>query len=853
MSDIMKFRDANLLLEERVTDLMGRLTLEEKAGLLVMQNAPVERLSIGGYHWWNEALHGIARCGVATVFPQAIGLAAAWSPALLQRAADIASTECRIKNNEELASHDGHSRCSYGTTIWSPNINIFRDPRWGRGQETYGEDPMLTGTLGASFVKGLQGDHPQYLKTVATLKHFAVHSGPEPLRHHFDATVSEKDLRDTYLPAFEEGIREGGAQSVMSAYNGVNGSPCVVSHRLLTVILRDEWGFDGAVVGDVDNVNDLYREGGHKWAGTGAAAVAGAIKAGNDLRSGWMAGDAEQAVQQGLLSEDEVDEALRRLLTLRFKLGHFDPREALPWSGISSAVIESDAHKQAAYHAAKQSLVLLKNDGLLPLEAKGLQRVAVLGPTADDLDVLTGNYSGEPYEPVTILQGLKEKLVPAGVEVLSEVDLPFAEGHSSKGSPMPSGVFFIDKAGRKRGLTCRMYNAPEPEGQPVIEQEDTSPGLEWNAALPRPPQLTEAKACVVWSGYIRLEHAGKYTFYTNLHGRSRLEIEGVGQEDAYAQMGIRPRSAELTVEQPGLFPVTITFRQVAEQGFFGLAWDPADGGAAVERAFERAMVAARQADMVILTLGLSHQLEGEEMSSSVEGFHRGDRTTVALPAPQKRLMTQVVALGKPTVLLLSSGCALAFDPDPVNAVLQTWYYGAQGGRAVADALFGAFSPAGRLPVTFYRSDADLPDFEDYAMKGRTYRYFNGNPLYAFGHGLTYTTFEYTDLLLQREAAGIRVRVVVSNRGGCTSDEVVQVYASRPDRQAGEPRRWLVGYQRVHAIEPGTTRTVEIVVPERWLALWDDEQNARVVRPGVITLAAGPSSDNLSLSNTVDWE
>lgn len=847
------FRDPSRPVAERVQTLLGQLTLVEKASQLVMENRAIERLGIGAYHWWNEALHGFARAGEATVFPQAIGLAAAWSPELLQAVAEVAATEGRAKNNEELAANNGSSRMSRGLTIWSPNINIFRDPRWGRGQETYGEDPCLTASLGVAFVRGLQGDDPQYLKSVATLKHFAVHSGPEELRHHFDARVSEKDLRDTYLPAFAEGVRVGGATSVMSAYSGVNGCPCVASHRLLTEILRDEWGFDGAVVGDVDNVHDLYQDKGHRRAATSAEAVAMAIRAGNELRSAWSAEEAVsvvEAVTQGLLPEADVDRALTRLLTLRFRLGQFDPPGNHPWHRLTTDIIRSKAHGELAYRASQQSLVLLKNDGVLPLDVTRLKTVAIIGPTADDREVLVANYAGDPHEPVTILQGLRHKLAAQGIAVLSETDLPIVTGQPHAGKPIPPGVFFADAAATVRGLTCRLYNSPNPVGIPVGERLESAPALEWNAALPRPAELTAAETCVVWSGFIKLQQAGQYTFYPRLRGRVSIQIGNAPEMKSFYKLRILEK--ECTVQLPGdlLLPITITWQQVSNEAFFALTWDPADGGVGLEQAYARARAAAAQADVVVLTLGLSHKFEGEEMENSPEGFHRGDRTTLALPAPQLRLLDEIAAIGKPVVVLLSTGSAVVFDPGKANAILQTWYYGQQGGHAIADALLGRFSPAGRLPLTFYRSDADLPAFDDYAMKGRTYRYFEGQPLFAFGHGLTYTTFAYSGLSVRRAGDGLVATLRVTNTGKVTSDEVVQLYASRTQRGAGDPIQWLVGFQRLYDLAPGETRIVEMAVPERWLALWSDEQNKRVVAPGEVTVSAGPASDDLPLSSTI---
>jgi len=856
----MKFRDPDLPLAERVDDLIGRLSIKEKASQLVMKNAAIERLGIRGfYHWWNEALHGYARAGVATVFPQAIGLAATWSPEMLRKVGDVASTEGRAKYNEELASNDGNSRSCRGITIWSPNINIFRDPRWGRGQETYGEDPFLTASLADGFVRGLQGDHPRYLKTVATLKHFAVHSGPEPLRHEFDAKVSDKDLRDTYLPAFEEGIRYSGAKSVMSAYNGFNGTPCVSSRSLLTEILRDEWGFDGAVVGDVDNVVDLYSDTGHRTARDGAEAVALALRAGNDLRSAWdveQAQHALDALERGLITEEDIDLALTRLMTLRFRLGQFDPPENVPWSSLTTKVVESDEHVRLAYEASRQSLVLLKNDGALPLKTDGLRKVALIGPAGDDMDVLIGNYAGDPFEPVTILRGLKDKLEPLGVEILHEPDIPFAAGYSTKGVPVPGSVFFTDAEATQRGLTCGLFNNGKPEGEPVIERVDSEPSIEWTPAQPAPGEVTAERASAVYSGFLKPPASGEYTFHARMQGVVILEIDGKEVLRGRSGGDVGHASGRIELEADRVVPVRITWRQLKETAFLRFEWNPADGGRAIEQAYERAGAAARGADVVILTLGLSHKLEGEEMKLDAEGFSRGDRTSIALPAPQQELIDRVAGLGKKTILLLSTGSAVAFDPEQVNAALQTWYYGAQGGRAVADALFGEFSPAGRLPVTFYKSDSDLPDFEDYSMKGRTYRYFDGKPLFAFGHGLTYTEFGYTSLEVSKSTvegeskAGLVASVEIENSRERASDEVVQIYAAREDRREGDPIRWLVGYKRVPDMKPGEKRTVSIDIPLRRLALWDDDQEKRVVDPGEIIFSAGPSSDDLRLHRPV---
>lgn len=845
----MKFRDKSLPVSDRVQDLIDQLTVEEKVSQLIMKNAPIERLGIGMYHWWSEGLHGYARSGLATVFPQATGLAATWSPAVLRAVGDVTATEARAKYNEELATNNGNSRKDHGITIWSPNINIFRDPRWGRGQETYGEDPFLTAALSDGFVRGLQGDHEKYLKTVATLKHFAVHSGPEPLRHEFDARTSQKDLHDTYLPAFEEGIRHSGACSVMSAYNGFNGEPCVSSHWLLTELLREEWGFDGAVVGDVDNIVDLYKENGHHTAKDGVDAVAQALKAGNDLRSGWEAEHAFEALQQGLIAEADIDRALTRLMTLRFKLGQFDPPEAVPWSTCTSKVITSDAHVRKAYEASRQSLVLLKNDGVLPLSAETVKKVALIGPAGDDIDVLIGNYAGKPYKPVTIYQGLQEKLAAAGAQLLHEPDIDFASGFGASGEPIPTGVFFSDPEASSRGLTCRMYNNDACEGEAASKEIVSEPALEWNPAQPPPGEITADRASVEYTGFMRVQKSGRYSFVTHAQGRAEIKVDGKRVAVVRSVDGVDYSTDPVEIEAGQTIPIHICFKQLSDTAYLKLEWQPVDGGKRVEAAYQRAMDIAKQADVVVLSLGLSHRLEGEEMKTRAEGFHRGDRTSIALPAPQQELVNRIATLNKTTVMLLSSGGAVAFNPDQVNAAMQTWYYGAQGGRAIADALFGEFSPAGRLPVTFYASEDDLPEFDDYAMQGRTYRYFEGKPLYAFGHGLTYTTFDYSDLKVEKNDDGLVASLKVENAGSFRSDEVVQIYASRKDRRANDPIQWLVGFQRLFDLDPGATVEVEIAIPERWLALWNGDARKRVVEPGELTIAAGPASDSLMLSHT----
>jgi beta-glucosidase len=690
------FQDPDRPLQERVEDLVSRLTLEEKVSQMVHGAAAIERLGIPEYNWWNECLHGVGRAGIATVFPQAIGLAATWDPDLMFRVATAISDEARAKHHEAL--RHGIRDIYTGLTFWSPNINIFRDPRWGRGQETYGEDPYLTARMGVAFVKGLQGDDPRYLKVVATPKHYAVHSGPEAERHHFDARVSERDLRETYLPAFRACVVEGKAASVMGAYNRTNGEPCCASPTLLNDILRGEWGFDGYVVSDCGAIGDIYLH--HRVVETAEEAVALAVKAGCDLNCGATYLALVEAVKRGLISEDTLDLSVKRLFTARFRLGMFDPPERVPYAQIPLAVNDCPAHRELARQAARESLVLLKNDGLLPLR-RDLSALAVIGPNADDVPVLLGNYNGTPSHAVTPLEGLRNH-VSAPTQVL------YARG-------------------------CDLRN-PSREG------------------------------------------------------------------------------------------------------------------------FAEAVEAARRAEVAILFLGLSQALEGEEGQEEgvAEGRSQGDRSTLDLPGVQEALLQAVYATGTPVVLVLLNGSAVAVNwaREHVPAILEAWYPGEEGGTAIAEALFGDTNPGGRLPVTFYRSVDQLPPFADYAMAGRTYRYLTAEPLFPFGHGLSYTRFEYSHLQIvpeQVDAAGsVALSLQVRNVGERAGDEVVQLYVRFPSSRVARPVQELKGFARL-PLQPGEARTVTFTLPVQQLAYYDEERHGFAVEPGPVQVAIGSSSADIRLS------
>jgi len=774
---------------------------------------------------------------------------------LHQRIADAISTETRAKNNEAIRNSDGGSKRYQGLTIWSPNVNIFRDPRWGRGQETYGEDPFLTGCLAEAFVHGLQGNDTSYLKTVATLKHFAVHSGPEPLRHGFDAEISSRDLHETYLPAFEAAIRGGGAMSVMSAYNAVNGIPAPANQLLLQTILRDEWGFKGAVVGDVDNVSDMWRPGGHEYAKDAAEASALAIKAGTDLCSGKTYEALAEALKRGLVTEADIDRSLRRLFLLRFKLGQFDPPERVLYRSIPISENDSPAHDQLALEAARQSLVLLKNDGTLPWDAKQLNFVAILGPTGDEESALLGNYSGTPSRKTTLARGIKSKLEAMGVKVVVEPGVPLVKGFRVTGKPFPVGVLFTDADRSKSGLMGEVFAHDEQDsknaqidGRQVATRTDSQINLQWDEAQPV-EGIPISLASVRWTGAMIAPKSGEYVLGIIAEGAVRLFVNEKPVIDSWRKDPERPLSTTMELEAGKTYQVRLEYAQLTAKGRIQFGWIiPGE-----DDALERALTAAKQADHIVLTLGLTPDLEGESMSVTAEGFKGGDRTTILLPATQQELLEKVAALKKPTVIVLTTGSAVSFDQEKASAVLLCWYYGQRGADAVADAILGEYNPAGRLPVTFYQSDSDLPPFESYAMTNRTYRYFTGQPLYAFGHGLSYTTFNYKKLVLSSASAkaddSVLASVTVKNSGKRSGDEVVQVYAMAVKPSVPMPLRQLVGFQRVF-FKAGETKTVAISVPVNLLRRWNEAENRYVVAPGDYEIMAGPASDQLSVKTNL---
>ena len=699
------WRDPSQPEAARVADLIRRLSLTEKVQQIRNDTPSIPRLGIPAYDYWSEALHGVARNGIATVFPQAIGMAATWDTALIHAEGDVISTEGRAKFNEYARTHNGDSRNCTGLTFWSPNLNIFRDPRWGRGQETYGEDTFLTGTIGVAFIHGLQGDDPNYVNAMACAKHFAVHSGPESKRHRFDADPPERDFYETYLPHFEMAVREGHVDGVMGAYNSVFGTPACANSLMLTDILRKQWGFAGYIVSDCGAIHDIFD--GHKYAATPAAAAAAAVKAGCDICCGGDYNALLEAIQNGLITEPEIDGALAYALKARFRLGLFDPADRVPFSKITLAENDTPAHQDLALKAARESIVLLKNNGLLPLDRSRIKRIAVIGANAGSTSMLLGNYNGDPSHPVTILAGLKQIAGP-------NIAVTYTPG-------------------------CPLAVRKDGSNQPT------------------------------------------------------------------------------------------------------------------EQMLADALAAAKAADVVIYVGGISPDFEGEEFGgvSQYDGFSGGDRTRIELPAVQEDLLKALVAAGGPVVFVNCSGSAIAmpWEAEHLPAIVQAWYPGEEGGRAVAEVLFGDVNPGGRLPVTFYRATDDLPDFENYSMSNRTYRYFGGQPLYAFGHGLSYSQFSYQGAGLNQPGYAttdtVKLEFTVRNTSQREGDEVAQVYFRHIHSTVAQPKLALGGFTRLH-LAPGESTRVAVQIPAERLRYWDTVAKQYVVEPGDYELLIGAASDDIRL-------
>jgi beta-glucosidase len=855
----MPFRNAALPIEQRVDDLIGRMTLEEKVSQMIDRAAAIPRLDVPAYNWWNEGLHGIARSGYATVFPQAIGNAATWDAPLVNRIATVVSTEARAKYNDAIRN-DNHDRY-YGLTIWSPNINIFRDPRWGRGQETYGEDPFLTSRLGVAFVKGIQGDDPKYFRAIATPKHFAVHSGPESTRHEANIDPSGHDLWDTYLPAFRATITEGKADSLMCAYNAVDKIPACANKRMLEEILRKDWGFSGFITSDCGAIDDFSSKDGHHYSTDHATGSVAGIEAGTDTDCGTEYLALTDAVHRKLITEAQLDVSLKRLFKARMQLGMFDPPEKVPYASLPFSIVNSSENQELALKAARESMVLLKNDNsFLPL--KPGETIAVIGPLAAARIGLEGNYNGTPLKPILPVDGIVAEF--GSDHVLYAEGSPYVMGGAV---PVPRTLFRTAKDPNVDGLTAEYFASPSFDGTPEVTRVDKEIDFDWAFANPVPSLSADTTAksfAVRWTGTIAAPVAetdnftihlpfcypcnDKLKFGVYLDGKP---LEALPPEPPPAGVRVPPSGRGLISTQRYAIPFADTkphqFRlEYIQSGKItgaGLTfeWSPRH-----ELLQDEAVATAKKADVVIAFVGLTARLEGEEMRVNAKGFAGGDRTDIVLPDVQQELIEAVAKTGKPMVVVLLNGSALAVNWAQQNAraILEAWYPGQSGGQAIAETLSGKNNPAGRLPVTFYTGVDQLPAFDDYSMANRTYRYFKGKPLYGFGDGLSYTSFAYSNFKLSTADVhggdALTVEADITNAGAMAGDEVAELYLA-PPKTAVSPNLALAGFERVH-LNAGETKHVSFHLDPRTLSQVDDK-GVRAVTPGKYRVFLGGSQPN----------
>ncbi|WP_395397344.1 glycoside hydrolase family 3 C-terminal domain-containing protein [Novosphingobium sp. BL-8A] len=809
--------------DKAVLDAIAKADLAEKADQLQSTAPAAKAMGLPAYDWWNEGLHGLARNGVATVFPQAIGLAATFDPALMEQVGTVVSTEARAKFNAKPVNAD--RRIYEGLTIWSPNINIFRDPRWGRGQETYGEDPFLTGSLAVGFIKGLQGPDPLHPRVIATPKHFAVHSGPEAGRDSFDVDVSPQDREATYTPAFRMAVTEGKPLSLMCAYNSTHGTPVCADEALLTVRLRQDWGFKGFVVSDCDAVANIWMF--HNYRYDAAEASAAAVKAGTDLDCGTTYAALTQAVARGLLSEAEVDRALARSLEGRYKLG-IAFGASNPWGRIKPSQVDTPAHRALALEAARKAVVLLQNEnGALPL--KPGTRLAVIGTNADDLAVIEANYHGTAADPVTPLEGIRRQFGAANVA--------YAQGSVlAEGAPVVVPETALSADG-KPGLRAEYFDL---SGKQVFARQDRRVDFNLTRTAPKGLDATGSKGGFKarWSGSLVPPAPGTYRLALDIpacwkdckrHDEVRLRLGG---KELHAGV-LGKQRVEFEVALDGTpQPIELELDHYGEDEGLRLMWLPPAGAQRAE-----ALKAAQQADAVVAVLGLSPDLEGEALQVQVPGFVGGDRSDIALPEPQAELLAALKATGKPVIVVLTSGSAVSIDPAMADAVMEAWYPGEAGGTAIAETLAGRNNPSGRLPVTFYRSTTDLPAFVDYSMKERTYRYFTGTPLWGFGHGLSYTTYGYEAPKVSAPGIGqpVTVTATLRNLGAMAGEEVVQAYVvppvieRHPVMTQGVLQRQLAAFTRV-PLAAGKSQQVTLTIDPRSISVVDRRGTRKVV-PG----------------------
>lgn len=832
------YKSTSLSPDERAELLLKELTLEEKVSLMMDGSKPVERLGIKQYNWWNEALHGVARAGLATVFPQPIGMAASFSPEAVHDVFTVVSDEARAKNTY-YASQGSYERYQ-GLTMWTPTINIYRDPRWGRGIETYGEDPYLTARMGVQVVKALQGGNDgKYDKLHACAKHFAVHSGPEWNRHEFNAeNIKPRDLYETYLPAFEALVKEGKVKEVMCAYNRLEGDPCCGSDRLLMQILRNDWGFDGIVLSDCGAIDDFYKERGHKTHPDAASASAAAVLSGTDLECGSSYKALMEAVKQGKIDEKAIDVSVKRLLSARFALGEMDDPSEVSWTKIPFSIVASAKHDSVALDMARKSMTLLMNkENLLPLKKEGIT-VAVMGPNANDSVMQWGNYNGMPPRTVTILQGLQKAL--GADKVIYEKGCGWVD------RTLIQSVFNWCKSADGPGFSARYWNNVKRDGEPAVKAQVTTPfHFCTSGATVFAPGVNLTDFSATYKSVFTPQQSGEVVFDIYAYGTGRLRINGEEVKGFSNKHGGRQTTYALQVQAGKPYDIELDFEYLRSDALLNF-----DLGFKREVDIAGSVARVKDADVVIFAGGVSPSLEGEEMGVNLPGFKKGDRTDIELPAVQREMIAALHRAGKKVVFVNCSGSPIGMEPETkaCQAILQAWYPGQAGGTAVADVLFGDYNPAGRLPVTFYRNVSQLPDFEDYDMAGRTYRYMTQEPLFPFGYGLSYTTFEYGSASLDKDnfRAGetLKLTVPVTNIGKRDGEEVVQVYL-RKQGDAEGPLKTLRAFKRVN-IPVGKTADVVFELKDKELEWWDASSNTVRVCAGDYDVLVGGNSETEGL-------
>ena len=823
---------------ERAADLCSRLTIEEKVSLMLDRSPAIERLGIPQFEWWNEALHGIGRNGYATVFPITMNMAASFNDALVYKVFSAASDEARAKNME--AKRNGEMARYRGLSFWTPNINIFRDPRWGRGQETYGEDPYLTTKMGLAVVRGLQGysyegkkPASKYAKLFACAKHYAVHSGPEWNRHSFNVEqLPERDLWETYLPAFKALVQEGDVKEIMCAYQRIDGEPCCAQTRYLHQILRDEWGFKGIVTSDCGAIRDFWAPGRHGFSTTQAESSAKAVIAGTDVECGSDYRSLPEALQNGFITEEQINTSLIRLLQARFELGDFDPDDMVEWTKIPMSVVASKEHKQLALEVAREGMTLLQNrNNILPLRRD--QKIVVMGPNANDSTMLWGNYTGTPTQTVTILEGIRNKCG----------DVPYIQGCNLTRNEVIVSLFNdLKTPDGKKGMRATYWNNEQFEGTPVTQTENTSSiHLVNGGNTAFAPGVNLEHFSAKFEGILTPQKDADIMINLNADDYTAVIFNGDTLASRLNAHGVREQSYTQHVEAGKQYTIEVDYAQNVGMAF--LAFDIAQR---VNTDHNSLLQQVSDADVVIFVGGISPRLEGEEMRVNEEGFRGGDRTSIELPKVQRELIADLKRAGKSVVFVNCSGSAMGLvsESQYADAILQAWYGGEQGGNAVADVLFGDYNPSGKLPITFYQNAEQLPDFEDYRMEGRTYRYFKGEALFPFGYGLSYTTFQIGKPVYQNG----KVTVSVKNTGKCAGTEVVQVYVRNPKDVDG-PTKTLRAYQRVQ-LKASESKTVSISLPRSSFELWDAKSNTMRVVPGTYEIMVGSSSRDKDLKKTV---